>query len=39
MGRFGEVEEAGALVACLAREDCSFTTCGVFDLSGGQAMY
>ena len=39
MGRFGEVEEAGALVAWLASEDCSFTTGGVFDLSGGRATY
>ena len=39
MGRFGEVEEACALVAWLASEDCSFTTGGVFDLSGGRATY
>ena len=39
MGRFGEVNEAGALVAWLASEDCSFTTGGVFDLSGGRATY
>ena len=39
MGRFGEVEEAGAMVAWLASEDCSFTTGGVFDLSGGRATY
>jgi len=39
MGRFGEVDEAGALVAWLASEDCSFTTGGVFDLSGGRATY
>jgi 3-oxoacyl-[acyl-carrier protein] reductase len=39
MGRFGEVDEAGAMVAWLASEDCSFTTGGVFDLSGGRATY
>ena len=39
MARFGEVEEAAALVAWLASEDCSFTTGGVFDLSGGRATY
>lgn len=39
MGRFGEVDEAGALVAWLASEDCSFTTGSVFDLSGGRANY
>src|SRR5205814_1464063 len=39
MGRFGKVEEAAALVAWLCTEDCSFTTGGVFDLSGGRATY
>jgi 3-oxoacyl-[acyl-carrier protein] reductase len=39
MGRFGEVDEAAALVAWLASEECSFTTGGVFDLSGGRATY
>ena len=39
MGRFGEVEEAAAMVAWLCSEDCSFTTGGVFDLSGGRATY
>jgi 2-dehydro-3-deoxy-L-rhamnonate dehydrogenase (NAD+) len=39
MGRFGKVEEAAALVAWLCSEDCSFTTGGVFDLSGGRATY
>jgi NAD(P)-dependent dehydrogenase (short-subunit alcohol dehydrogenase family) len=39
MGRFLEVGEAGALVAWLASEDCSFTTASVFDLSGGRATY
>ncbi len=39
MGRFGEVDEAAAMVAWLASEECSFTTGGVFDLSGGRATY
>ena len=33
------VNEAAALVAWLASEECSFTTGGVFDLSGGRATY
>ena len=39
MDRFGRVEEAGAMVAWLCSEDCSFTTGSVFDLSGGRATY
>jgi 3-oxoacyl-[acyl-carrier protein] reductase len=39
MGRFVEVEEIAALAAWLASEDCSFTTGGVFDISGGRATY
>jgi 3-oxoacyl-[acyl-carrier protein] reductase len=39
MGRFGRKEEAAALVAWLCSEECSFTTAGVFDLSGGRATY
>ena len=39
MGRFGQVEEIAAMVSWLATEDCSFTTGGVFDLSGGRATY
>ena len=39
MGRFLEVEEAAAMVAWLASEDCSFSTGAVFDLSGGRATY
>lgn len=39
LGRFGLVEEIAAMVAWLASEDCSFTTGGVFDLSGGRATY
>jgi 3-oxoacyl-[acyl-carrier protein] reductase len=39
MGRFGRKEEAAALVAWLCSSDCSFTTGGVIDLSGGRATY
>jgi len=39
MGRFGKVEEMAAMICWLASEDCSFTTGGVFDLSGGRATY
>ncbi|CAM5220910.1 3-oxoacyl-[acyl-carrier protein] reductase OS=Castellaniella defragrans OX=75697 GN=HNR28_000952 PE=3 SV=1 [Castellaniella defragrans] len=39
MGRFGETGEVAALVAWLASADCSFTTGGVFDVSGGRATY
>jgi 3-oxoacyl-[acyl-carrier protein] reductase len=39
MGRFVEVAEIAALAAWLASEDCSFTTGGVFDISGGRATY
>ena len=38
-GRFVEVAEVAAMVAWLASRDCSFTTGGVFDLSGGRATY
>ncbi len=37
--RFLEVEEVGAMVAWLASEENSFTTAGVFDISGGRATY
>jgi 3-oxoacyl-[acyl-carrier protein] reductase len=39
MNRFGKVEEAAAMVAWLCSSDCSFSTGGVFDLSGGRATY
>jgi 3-oxoacyl-[acyl-carrier protein] reductase len=39
VGRFGAVEEIAALVTWLASEDCSFSTGGVFDCSGGRATY
>jgi 2-dehydro-3-deoxy-L-rhamnonate dehydrogenase (NAD+) len=39
LGRFGTVDEIAAMIAWLASEECSFTTGGVFDLSGGRATY
>jgi 3-oxoacyl-[acyl-carrier protein] reductase len=39
MGRFVRVEEIAAMACWLATEDCSFTTGGVFDISGGRATY
>jgi len=39
MARFLEVEEAAAMIAWLASEDCSFSTGAVFDISGGRAVY
>ncbi|MEL7528311.1 MAG: SDR family NAD(P)-dependent oxidoreductase [Pseudomonadota bacterium] len=38
-GRFLEVEEAAHMIAWLASSENSFTTGGVFDLSGGRATY
>ena len=35
MGRFVKVEEIAAMACWLATEDCSFSTGGVFDISGG----
>ena len=39
IGRFGTVDEVAALVCWLASQECSFTTGGVFDVSGGRATY
>jgi len=39
MGRFGQPTVIAALVAWLASEECSFSTGGVFDISGGRATY
>jgi NAD(P)-dependent dehydrogenase (short-subunit alcohol dehydrogenase family) len=39
MNRFVNVEEVASLVCWLASEDCSFSTGGVFDISGGRATY
>ena len=38
-GRFLEVDEAASMIAWLTSEANSFTTGGVFDLSGGRATY
>ncbi|MBT8458602.1 MAG: SDR family oxidoreductase [Boseongicola sp.] len=37
--RFLEVEEAASMIVWLASAENSFTTAGVFDLSGGRATY
>jgi NAD(P)-dependent dehydrogenase (short-subunit alcohol dehydrogenase family) len=39
MGRPGLPEEAAAMIAWLASEECSFSTGAAFDLSGGRATY
>ncbi len=39
MNRFVTVEEVASLVCWLASADCSFSTGGVFDISGGRATY
>lgn len=39
MGRLLQVDEAAAMVAWLASQECSFSTGAVFDLSGGRATY
>lgn len=39
MGRFGEVEEVTSLICWLASDECSFSTGGTFDVSGGRATY
>jgi len=39
IGRLGQPEEAAAMIAWLASQDCSFSTGAVFDLSGGRAVY
>ncbi len=39
MNRFVNVDEIAALVGWLASEDCSFSTGGVFDISGGRATF
>lgn len=38
-GRFLELDEASAMIAWLCSPENSFTTAGVFDLSGGRATY
>ena len=39
MNRFVLVEEIAAMIAWLSSEECSVTTGGVFDISGGRATY
>ena len=37
--RFVKVEELASLVAWMSSDENSYTTAGVFDLSGGRATY
>lgn len=39
MGRFVEIDEVARMVLWLSSDECSFSTGGVFDLSGGRAVY
>lgn len=39
MGRFVEVAEVARMVLWLSSDECSFSTGGIFDLSGGRATY
>ena len=39
MGRFCRVEEVAEMVAFLSGPGCTFTTGGVFDLTGGRSVY
>ncbi len=39
IGRFGEIDEVASLILWLASGECSFSTGGVFDVSGGRATY
>ncbi|WP_116131419.1 SDR family NAD(P)-dependent oxidoreductase [Tropicimonas sp. IMCC34043] len=39
MGRLGMVDEVAAMVCWLCSPDCSFSTGGVFDVSGGRSTY
>jgi 3-oxoacyl-[acyl-carrier protein] reductase len=39
MGRFVEVDEIARLVCWLSSEECSFTTGGIFDITGGRSTY
>lgn len=39
INRFVEPSEIAAMICWLASEECSFSTGGVFDISGGRATY
>jgi 2-dehydro-3-deoxy-L-rhamnonate dehydrogenase (NAD+) len=39
MGRYGTVEEVGALVAFMASDECSYEAGGIFDISGGRSTF
>ncbi|AFP30107.1 hypothetical protein MRBBS_1169 [Marinobacter sp. BSs20148] len=38
-GQFPNLQEAAAIILWLCPTENSFTTAGVFDLSGGRAIY
>ena len=39
MGRITEPAELAAMVAWMCSAECSFTTGGVFDITGGRSVY
>ena len=39
MGRMGTTDELASMVAFMCSEECSFTTGGVFDITGGRSTY
>jgi len=39
LGRYGTLQEAAAMAAWIASEECGFTTGAAFDLSGGRSSY
>ena len=39
IGRMAHAAELAAMVAWMSSEECSFTTGGVFDISGGRSVY
>ncbi|MEO8008744.1 MAG: SDR family NAD(P)-dependent oxidoreductase [Betaproteobacteria bacterium] len=39
IGRMASAEELASMVAWMCSQECSFTTGGVFDISGGRATY
>jgi 2-dehydro-3-deoxy-L-rhamnonate dehydrogenase (NAD+) len=39
MGRMGSPDDVAALIVWLARDECSFSTGAVYDVSGGRAVY
>ena len=39
IGRMANADELASMVAWMCSQECSFTTGGVFDVSGGRATY